>query len=104
MLKRAVAGVFVTAMESGQGRITAGDSRRAIDYFELAAAAMPDSVWALTSLAVAHAADGDKRAALETLRQAKDKWTDHQAFREWLNGQPAFAKFRESPGYQALLQ
>ena len=104
VLKRALAGVFVTAMESGQGRVTAGDSRRAKDYFELAAAAMPDSVWALTSLATARAAEGDKKGAIETLRQVKEKWTERQAFLEWLNAQAAFAKFHESPEFQALLE
>jgi predicted esterase len=104
VLKRALAGVFVTAMESGQGRVAAGDSRRGKDYFELAAAAMPNSVWALTSLATARAADGDKKVAIEALRHVKERWTDRQAFVEWLNTQAAFAKFRESPDFQALLQ
>lgn len=104
VLKRALAGVFVTAMESGQGRVTAGDSRRAKDYFELAAAAMPDSVWALTSLATAQAAEGDKKGAIETLRHVKEKWTDGQAFLEWLNAQAAFAKFHETADFRALLQ
>lgn len=104
VLKRALTGVFATAMESGQVRVIAGDPRRAKDYFELAAVAVPDSVWALTSLAAANAADGDKKAALETLHHVKEKWTDRQAFLEWLNTQPAFAKFRESPDFRALLQ
>jgi predicted esterase len=104
VLKRALAGVFVTAMESGQGLVTGGNSRRAKDYFELAAAAMPDSVWALTSLAVAQAGDGDKKAALETLRHVKEKWADRAAFLEWLNGQAAFAKYRESSDFRALQQ
>jgi predicted esterase len=104
VLKRALAGVFVTAMESGQGRVTAGDSQRAKDYFELAAAAMPDSVWALTNLATARAAEGDKKGAIETLRQVKEKWTERQAFLEWLNAQAAFARFHETADFRALLE
>jgi hypothetical protein len=104
VLKRALAGVFVTAMESGRGRMDVNDPRGAESYYELAAAADPDSVWALTSLAVVRASEGDRKAALETLRRVKEKWTDRQAFLEWLNGQAAFAKIRESPDFRALQQ
>ena len=79
-MKRALAGIFVACMETGRARQDANDITHARDYFELAIAADPDSVWALTNLAVARAADGDKKAALEALRRTKQKWTDRQAF------------------------
>ena len=104
VLKRALAGVFVTAMESGRGRMDVNDARGAKDYFELATGADPDSVWALTSLAVARASDGDKKATLETLRRLKEKWDDGQAFHEWLAAQAAFAKMRETQEFRSLSQ
>jgi predicted esterase len=102
VLKRALTGVFVTAMESGRGRMDANDPRGAEGYFELAAAADPDSVWALSSLAVARASNGDKKAALETLRRLKEKWSDRQAFHDWLNAQAAFAQMRDTQEFRSL--
>jgi hypothetical protein len=104
VMKRALAGIFVACMETGRARQDADDTTHARDYFELAIAADPDSVWALTNLAIARAADGDKKAALEALRRTKQKWTDRQAFSEWLNSQSAFAKFRDTSDFRALLQ
>jgi tetratricopeptide (TPR) repeat protein len=104
VLKRALAGIFVACMETGRARQDANDITRARDYFELAIAADPDSVWALTNLAIARAADGDKKATLEALRRTKQRWTDRQAFFEWLNSEPAFAKIRDTPDFRSLLQ
>jgi hypothetical protein len=103
-MKRALAGILVSSMESGLARNEANDTARARDFFELAIAADPDSVWALTNLAAARAAANDKKGALEVLRHTKEKWTDHPAFTEWLNSQPAFAKLRDTPDFRALLQ
>lgn len=104
VMKRALAGIFVACMETGRVRQDANDTTHARDYYELAVAADPDSVWALTNLAVARAADGDKKAALEALRRTKQKWTDRQAFSEWLKSQAAFAKIRDTPEFRSLLQ
>ncbi len=104
VLKRALAGVFVTAMESGRGRMDVNDSRGAEGYFELATAADPDSVWALSSMAVAQASDGDKKAAFESLHRLKEKWNEHQAFSDWLNGQAAFSKMRDTQEFRSLQQ
>ena len=104
VMKRALAGIFVACMETGRTRQDANDITRARDYFELAIAADPDSVWALTNLAVSRAADGDKKAALVALRRTKQKWTDRQAFSEWLNSEPSFAEIRDTPEFRSLLQ
>ena len=104
VLKRALAGVFVTTMENGLGRLDANEPRRARDYFELATAADPDSVWALSNLALSRAADGDRKGALETLRHLKEKWADRQAFEDWLDSQAAFAKMREMTEFRSLQQ
>jgi hypothetical protein len=104
VMKRALAGIFVACMETGRARQDANDITHARDYFELAIAADPDSVWALTNLAVARAADGDKKSALEALRRTKQNWTDREAFKTWLNSEPAFAKIRDTPDFRSLLQ
>jgi predicted esterase len=101
--KRALAGIFVEAMETGQERLDAKDISRARTYFELAASADPDSIWALRQVAASRALDGDRKGALEVLNRAKEKSKDPAAFSIWLNEEPAFAKFRDLPEFRALL-
>jgi hypothetical protein len=101
--KRALAGVFVGAMETGQERLDAKDISHARTYFELAASADPDSVWALSQLAASCALDGDRKGTFEALRRTKEKTKDPSAFSEWLRDEPAFAKFRDAPEFRALL-
>jgi lipopolysaccharide biosynthesis regulator YciM len=101
--KRALAGIFVEAMETGQERLEANDLSHARIYFELAANANPDSVWALSQVAVARAEDGDRKGALEALRHIKEKTEDPVAFSAWLSEEPAFARLRDTPEFHALL-
>jgi dienelactone hydrolase len=101
--KRALAGIFVEAMETGQERLDAKDISCARGYFELAAGADPGSVWALSQVAAARALDGDRKGALDALRRTKEKSKDPVAFAAWLNEEPAFAKFRDSPEFRAML-
>jgi len=101
--KRALAGIFVEAMETGQERLDAKDIPHARTYFELAAYADPDSVWALSQVAGARALDGDRKGALDALRHAKEKTKDPAAFSAWLNDEPAFAKLRDTPEFRSLL-
>ncbi|HEY2352027.1 MAG TPA: hypothetical protein VGH83_05920 [Candidatus Acidoferrum sp.] len=103
-LKRALEGVFVNLMEEGLGRMDAKDARHALSDFEVALAAYPDSSWAWSMTAEARAADGDKKGALESLRHVKEKWSDKQAFTDWLNSDAAFAKIRDTAEFRALLQ
>jgi predicted esterase len=103
VVQRALAGIFVEAMEAGGGRFDARDNSIARDYFELAADAAPDSLWALSELAMARAADGDRKGTFEALRRAKEKSKDLAAFCAWLKDEPALAKFRETPEFRALL-
>ena len=101
--KRALAGIFVEAMETGQERLDAKDIPRARTYFELGTIADPDSVWTLSQVAAARALDGDRKGALDALRRAKAMTKDPVAFSAWLNEEPAFAKFRDIPEFRALL-
>jgi predicted esterase len=102
VLRRALASVFAQAMEAGQEQLDAKNLALAKDYFELAGKADPDSVWALSNLAVARALDGDRKGALEVLRRAREKTKDPVAFISWLREEAAFAKIRDTSEFQAL--
>jgi predicted esterase len=103
VLRRALAGVLVEAMEAGEQQLDAKNISVASDYFQLAADADPDSLWALTDLAAARALAGDRKAALDALRRAKPKFKDPAAFSDWLKDEPAFAKLRDDAQFRALL-
>ncbi len=104
VLKRALAGILVQAMEMGLDRLEQKDPARARDYFTLACDADPDSVWALNNLAVAKALDGDRKGALEALRRAKSKTKDPGQFTDWLKEEPAFANLRGTSEFSAILE
>jgi hypothetical protein len=89
-------------METGQERLEVKDIPHARTYFELAATADPDSVWALREVAAARALDGDRKGALEALHRAGEKSKDPAAFSAWLKEEPAFAKLRDTPEFRAL--
>jgi dienelactone hydrolase len=103
VLRRAIAGIFVEAMEAGNDRVETKDITLAKNYFQLATEADPDSMWALGSLATARALGGDRKGTLEALRQARSKSKDPASFTEWLQSEPAFAKYHEDPQFVALL-
>ena len=103
VLRRAIAGVFVEAMEAGNDRLEAKDLTLAKNYFQLATDADPDSLWALDSLATARALGNDRKGTFETLRQARSKTKDPVAFSAWLQQEPAFLKFRDDPQFRSLL-
>ncbi len=101
--KRALAGIFVEAMETGQERLDANDISHARTYFELAADADPDSVWAWYQVATASALAGDRKGALDALRHVKEQTKDPAAFSTWLGNEPAFVKLRDTPEFRALV-
>ena len=104
VLKRALAGVMVQAMEMGNERLEQKDAANAKDYYELASVADPDSMWALSNLAISRAMDGDRKGALDALRRAKSRTKDPVRFVEWLKDEPAFARLRSTPEFGALLE
>jgi predicted esterase len=104
ILKRALAGVMVQAMETGFDRLDQKYPGQARDYFELACEADPDSAWALSNLAVAKVQGGDRKGALEALRRAKSKSKEPVQFLDWLKEEPAFAKLRGTSEFSALFE
>ena len=99
---RALTGIFVQAMEAGNGRQVAKDYGLAGDYYELASEAEPESGWALRSLAAARAQTGNRKAAFAALRKPKQAAKDQAAFAQWLEEEPAFEKLRGTTEFGAL--
>jgi len=102
VLRRALSGIFVQAMEAGNERMEAKQIEVARAYFELACEADPNAMWALQNLAIARALTNDRKGTLEILRRAKSNTKDPAAFIEWFKTESAFDKFRESPDFRAL--
>jgi hypothetical protein len=101
--RRTLAGIFMEAIETGQALLQANHAADARRCFEFAAMAEPDSVAALQELAIARALEGDRKGAIEALRTAREKSKDPAAFSAWLEKENAFAKFRDTPEFRALL-
>jgi dienelactone hydrolase len=104
VLRRALAGVLGQAMETGLARLEQKDLAGALDSFELACDADPDSVWALSNVAVVKAMTGDRKGAFEVLRHARASTKNPEHFAEWLKDEPAFAKFHGTPEFTAVLE
>ena len=104
VLKRALAGVMVQAMEAGFDRLDQKDPAKAGDYFELACEADPDSVWGLSNLAVSRALNGDRKGTMEALRRAKSKSKEPNQFMDWLKEEPAFARLRGTSEFSVLFE
>jgi tetratricopeptide (TPR) repeat protein len=79
------------------------DFALARDYFQLATATDPTSVWALENLAAAQAQNGDRKAAFESLRRAREQTKDPVAFFAWLAQEESFTRLRQDPQFRALL-
>ena len=103
VLKRALSGIFVQAMEAGDERLEAKQVDVARAYFEAACAADPTALWALENLAIARALGNDRKGTLEILRRARSGAKDLAAFTDWLKAESAFDKLRESSEFGALL-
>jgi predicted esterase len=102
VLKRALAGIFVGAIETGNDTLDKKDYRSAVRYFSAAAEVKPDSEWPLRRLAVALALDKNRKAALETLKRAKTKASDAAEFIRWVQSEPAFQDLRNRPEFGEL--
>jgi dienelactone hydrolase len=101
--KRALGGVFVSAMESGNSLLEAKSFAAAIHAYDFATQALPESQWAWSQLAVAQALAGKKKAALTSLRRAHDLSADKLAFAKWLQTEPAFAVLRSASELQNFM-
>jgi tetratricopeptide (TPR) repeat protein len=102
VFKRALGGVFVSAMETGDSLLEQKKFQNAIRDYELATEAMPDSAWAWGQLAVARTCAGMKKGALSSLRKAYELANDKASFWKWLQTEPLLAPLRSMPEFQSL--
>lgn len=102
--KRALAGVFVGAMETGNAFLDEKKFGLATRVYDVATQAKPDSEWAWQQLAVARALAGQRKESITALRRAVELVTDKAAFQKWLQTEHAFDPLRASPDLQNLLK
>ena len=89
ILQRALAGIFVSSVESGETAFDKKDYAAAAQDFACAAGANPEAGWIYRELAVARAFSGDRKGALKALTTARDNAKDKTEFQEWLHQQPS---------------
>jgi dienelactone hydrolase len=104
VLKRALAAVFIEAMEFGNAATDHKDYPLAIRAYRSAAEANPQSAWAWQSLAAAEASINARKETLNALQHARGLAKDKSQFTEWLNHQSAFDRYRASPEFQSLVE
>ena len=102
VFKRALAGVFIEAMELGSDALDHKNYPLAIRCYRSATEANPQSEWAWENLAVAHANNGTSKEALSALRRARAVAPDTTRFLEWLTREPAFDRYHASPDFRDL--
>jgi tetratricopeptide (TPR) repeat protein len=98
--RRVVGGISIGSMERVREFMAQKQYPDAVRAGETAVAVRPENANAWYSLAVAHAAAGSTKQALEALQQAAAK-----GFRGWdrMEAEPLLAKVRKDPRYQKLL-
>jgi predicted esterase len=89
VLQRALAGIFVSSIESGETAFEKKDYAAAAQDFACAAEANPQADRMYRELAVARALSGDRKGALKALTAARDNAKDKNEFQEWLRQQPS---------------
>lgn len=89
ILQRALAGIFVSSVESGENAFEKKDYSVAVQNYACAAEANPQADWIQRELAVARALSGDRKGALKALTAARDSAKDKNEFQEWLRQQPS---------------
>jgi hypothetical protein len=103
VLRRALDGVFIGSVESGNDALDKKDYVRASQLFACAAEANPGSEFSFRNLAIARALNGDRKGSLEALRSARKLTKDIPAFSDWLKQESAFEHFREDREFEALI-
>jgi predicted esterase len=103
VLRRALAGVFIGSVESGNDALYKKDYFGASQLFACAAEANPESEFSFRNLAIARALNGDRKGSLEALRSARKLTKDISAFSDWLKQEPAFEHIRQDREFQALI-
>jgi predicted Zn-dependent protease len=99
--RRLIEHANITAFYAGQPLFDAGEYHSALTYFKLQATIRPESSGIQYRLAVTYARAGDKKKALEALKNAADKGFSDAARIEQETG---FEKLRNDPRYEQALE
>jgi len=102
VLQRALGGVFIGSLESGNDALDKKDYVRAVQLLACATESNPQSEFSFRNLAIARALSGDRKGALEALRSARKLTKDASAFSHWLEQEPAFGHLGSFPDFQLL--
>ena len=101
LARQVLGNAFVVSMEEGRRRMEAKRYADAAGNWEVAVLVRPENGNAWYSLAVAQAAAGNKRRALEALEQAAANGFQDRAR---MDQEPLLAPLRRDPRYTALMQ
>lgn len=102
VLKRALSGIFIEAMELGNEALERKNFTISIRAYRSATGADPQSAWAWQSLAIAQATAGARRETFTALQHARELTTDKARFADWLKHEPAFDRYRSTSEFQNL--
>ena len=102
IFKRALSGVLIGSIESGNAALEKKDNALAAQYFACAAEANPESEWVFRQLAIARALSGDRNGAIEALRSARQLSKDLTFFSNWLDTESSLTCLRSMPEFKAL--
>ena len=102
IFKRALGGVFIGSIESGNAALEKKENALAAQYFACAAEANPESEWVFHQLAVARALFGDRKGAIEAVRSARQLSKDLTVFSNWLDTESSLTSLRSMPEFKAL--
>jgi predicted esterase len=100
LMRRVLEGVFIHGSEVSRTAIDAKEYNQALPMLELMAALQPGQAQTFYDLACAHALNGEKRKAVEALKQAA---TDGFKDAARVEAEPAFARLHADAAYQAVL-
>jgi len=101
--ERATGGVFIGLLETGQSALEANRLNLARTYLQLAAEARPD--WPRVHLTLANCLTrmGDRKAALRSLRKARDAGLSGQELANWSKQTPEMEALSSDPEFQKLI-
>jgi dienelactone hydrolase len=102
IFKRALGGVFIGSMESGNAALEEKNYPLAAQYFACAAEANPNSEWVFRQLAIARALSGDRKGSVEALRSARKLSNDLNAFSNWLDTEANLTSIRSMADFKNL--
>ena len=104
IFKRALGGVFIGCIESGNAALEKKDYSQAAQYFACAAEANPESEWVFRQLAVARALSGDRKGAIEALRFARKLTRDLSSFSVWCKQESGLTQLRRMPDFRSIAE